>query len=151
MNKYLLAVTLTAFAAVAGCSKPGDSAPQSEASASPPAAAAIAETPAADLAKGANNLLSATPGSASCETGSIAKLDWDVASNPAIAQVELMVGTGDDAKLFSAGGPKGEAETGPWVRSGTTFVLRNKADQAELDRIVISGPACPVSSEAPAQ
>ncbi|GAB3362734.1 hypothetical protein GCM10027431_01190 [Lysobacter rhizosphaerae] len=140
MGKYLYSLSLIALVGITGCSKPANTA---EGDASAPPQPTTPASPVAQPAKGTNLLLTATPGTAGCDVGTVAKFNWDLSSNPAISEVELLVGDGPEAKLFAAGGRTGEAETGPWVYSGTTFVLRNKADQAELDRVVISGPTCP--------
>lgn len=143
--KHLSILSVLALTVAAGCSQNGAPEPSTTA-AQPevPVVAATAEAPvAAASVKGTNNLLSATPGEASCDSGAEVKLTWNASANPAIAETELLVGEGQSSKIFAAGGPTGEADTGPWVYSGTVFVLRNKSDQAELDRVVIAGPTCP--------
>lgn len=151
MNKYLSALLLASLLISTGCK-------QSEAPAidspptTPPASKEPADTsPTSTRATGVNQLLTATPGAAGCATGSVAKFHWDARSNPDIAAVELFVGDDMAAKLFAAGGPVGDAESGPWVYSGTVFVLRDKANGAELDRVVISGPACTPPTQPVAQ
>lgn len=148
--KYLSVLSVLALTVGAGCSQ--NSAPEPSTTAAQPevpVVAAPAEAPvAAASIKGANNLLTATPGAASCDGGTEAKLTWDTSANPAVAATELLVGGGESFKTFAAGGPTGEADTGPWVYSGTVFILRNKSDQAELDRLVIAGPACPPQAAA---
>lgn len=151
MQRKLLAIVISGAALVAGCSKPAE---QNSTSATEPRSAepvAVETAPAApaEPTKGINGLITASPGAAGCDTPIEAKIAWNVASKPGVQEVEVFVGDGADAKLFAAGGASGEAATGPWVIAGTTFVVRNKADGTELDRLVIAGPSCTPPEQAP--
>ncbi|WP_189450799.1 hypothetical protein [Cognatilysobacter xinjiangensis] len=105
------------------------------------AASGPAHAVPAAAAQGANALISAQPGIASCDAGSDIKISWNVTSRPDVANVEIWL-DGADAKLFASGGASGEQQSGPWVKPGTTFILRNQADKSELDRVAITGDEC---------
>lgn len=78
-----------------------------------------------------------------CTQGKIVTLKWDFrATNPEISNVEILTGAPGHETLFAAGGPNGEAPTGPWASPGTAFIIKNKTDGKELSRVVVSGPAC---------
>lgn len=155
MIKYLPASLLAALLTVAGCKQSEPPAIDSQ----PSPSTAVAETgdtgsenaPITESAKGANQLLTATPGTADCNIGAVTKFHWDTTAGPEIAAVELFVGDDANAKLFAAGGPVGDAESGPWVYSGTVFVLRESSNRTELDRVVISGPTCTPTTQPVAQ
>ena len=154
MNKYASALSLIALVTIAGCTQNETPSVASQTEMSPTATEPVATAPedaVTATAMGANQLLTATPGNAGCDVGVVTQFHWDAASKPAVTGIELIAGEGADAKLFAAGGPTGDAETGPWVYSGATFILRNTSDQAELDRIVISGPPCPSPTQPAAQ
>ena len=131
---------------LAACSKPVTDADTAAATSPATPAAPAAQVPAAPAATpiaGANGLLKASNGTASCEAGSDVQFSWDLTSKPDVQAAEVWVGEGPEAKLFTAGGPQGAESTGPWVKPATVFVLRNAATKQELDRVVIQGPACP--------
>lgn len=146
MIKYLPASLFAALLTVTGCKQ--SEPPAIDSQPSPPMAATeVGDTgsetaPITESVKGVNQLLTATPGTADCNTGAVTRLHWNTAAAPAVAAVELLVGDDANAKLFAAGGPVGGAESGPWVYSGTVFVLRDSSNRTELDRVVISGPTC---------
>ncbi len=80
----------------------------------------------------------------SCDTVAEATIKWsfDPLPNPP-KLVDVFVGTGDaDLKLFVTGPTRSEATTGPWIRPGSLFVLRNHDDAAELARVTVQGPKC---------
>lgn len=79
-----------------------------------------------------------------CTQGKVVTLKWDFRSiHPEVTEVEILTGTPATETLFAAGGPTGEAPTGPWAYPGTMFVIKNKADGKELSRVVVAGQACP--------
>ena len=62
----------------------------------------------------------------------------------AVAVVEIYAGNAEGTPgLFASGGAVGQSETGPWVRPGSVFSLRDKATGSELEKLVIGGPVCP--------
>ncbi len=141
--RTLRIATLAAIGAVvtlAGCNRP-------QAPAGAMEAAPQAERTAA---KGANGMLSVSPGQLTC-TGSVAEVAWNATTNPAVKMIEVRIGEGPEAKLFTTQMPVGSAETGPWAISGMLLVLRNAADGSELDRVTVAGPACapPVATATP--
>lgn len=72
-------------------------------------------------------------------------LQWDTSTaEKAVAVVEIYAGNAEGTPgLFASGGAVGQSETGPWVRPGSVFSLRDKATGAELEKLVIGGPVCP--------
>ncbi len=75
------------------------------------------------------------------------QVKWDVRTkHPDVSEIEIWVGSNDsNTKLWMANAPYGEAKTGPWTGPGALFILKNKADGAELDRVTMQGPPCPAS------
>ena len=130
---------LVVLAALAACNQP-----------TAPAGAMEAGNTAEQAAlKGTHGMLSVTPGRLTC-AGAVAEVAWNASSNPAVKMVEVRIGDGADAKLFTTQMPMGSAETGPWVTSGMLLVLRNAADGSELDRVTVQGPPCAARTAAPA-
>ena len=151
-QKYVSAFSLLALAILTGCTQGNAPAPATEATPAVAEPAPAPEPVAAPIpAKGANGLLTATPGSAGCDAGIEVNVAWGIGTTPAVSEVDLLVSKDADTKLFVSGGASGQAATGPWVYSGTTFVLRSRSDQTELDRVQIGGPACmpPAAEEMP--
>lgn len=56
--------------------------------------------------------------------------------------IELWVADGVQWKLFASGGNKGQAQTGPWVKSGTAFQLRSPGNPSPLAEARFPGPQC---------
>lgn len=71
-------------------------------------------------------------------------LKWDAStSGTSVSVVEIYAGDAEGTPgLFAAAGITGERETGPWVRPGSVFSLRDKATGVELEKLVIGGPRC---------
>lgn len=127
---------------VAGCDKPVEEPiPATEQPAAPVVSDATGVVDA-DVLEGTNGLLTASPGTATC-TGTDVTFSWDVAALPEVANIDVWVGDAEGAVLFASGGPTGTQASGPWVTPGTTFVMRDQADQREIDRISIGGDSCP--------
>jgi hypothetical protein len=59
----------------------------------------------------------------------VASVAWTMAGTKT---VEVHV-DGPSGNLFVAAKAPGKQQTGPWVRSGTTFYLQNLGDKAKLD------------------
>lgn len=148
MRSYILCMIGVAVLAlgVTSCNKPVADADVSPAPAPANPASSTGQvspaTPAAAPATGVNGLLQANPGLATCEPGSDVRFTWDVSARPGVTGVEVWVGDGDQAKLFTAGGVQGGESTGPWVKPGTLFILRDQAGGQELDRLMVQGPNC---------
>lgn len=135
---YIKLAVLSAALALAACSKT-EEAPSPTGTAPASAPADPASAPA--NYQGANGLLTAAaPTTPTCQGPIAMDVEWNA---PGVEGAQLFVGEGADAKLFAAGGNTSKGPTGPWVRPGTVFVLRNAADDSELDRLVVPGDACP--------
>lgn len=80
-----------------------------------------------------------------CGPGIVATVSWDAqAAHVTTAATQVWVASNvTDLKLFTEGGSKGQAETGPWTRSGSRFVLKNKDDGKTLAEATVGGPKCP--------
>lgn len=89
-------------------------------------------------------LISITPASmAACDPATAGTVKWDVReARPQITGVAIYVGSGAATKLFAEGGPSGEAETGPWVRPGSEFELKDKGTSESLGHVTVGGPTC---------
>jgi len=62
-----------------------------------------------------------------CKVVKVVKVEWDVPPGTNIKEVSIFVsGPKDPEKLFTNGGLKGSAETGPWAHAGMKLVLREK-------------------------
>ena len=147
-NIVVRSCLLVAFSAsLAACDKPVDESspvPHPAGEAVPGGTANAPTGAVAPPAKSEKGMMTASPGVADCGNGTDVKIAWDVSSKPEVANVDVWVGDASpDAVLFAAGGSNGEQSTGPWVKPGTLFVLRNQADKQEVDRITIAGPTCP--------
>lgn len=81
---------------------------------------------------------------AACDPAEVATVKWSFDHLPSPPQlVDVLVGTGDaDLKLFVTGPTRSDAKTGPWVRPGSVFVLRDHDGGQELSRVTVQGPKC---------
>lgn len=91
--------------------------------------------------------LVATPGTVFvCERRKdlTAVLRWNVSDSGA-SRVVLTVFDPRQGKekRFGRGGPSGTKQTGPWLRPGLVFRVRNQADNVELGKVAIEGQTCP--------
>lgn len=69
---------------------------------------------------------SLTPSAArDCEPDTVyqARLDWRLDNPPRKTRLEIRVNAADGGLLARSNDPVGSAETGPWVRRGTWFLL----------------------------
>lgn len=74
-------------------------------------------------------------------TATTVTLAWDTRKDkPEVATAKIYT---ENGKLFVHMGASGSVATGPWVKPGSVFVLKNGADDAELERLTIGGPVCP--------
>lgn len=141
MNKTLLAVLPLALL-LAACSESQPSSTAGDTNAATPAPAApVVER--IEVPK--TRFIHAEPAELeSCDYGKV-MLKWDTSTAekpPAV--VEIYAGNAEETPgLFAAAGATGEKETGPWVRPGSAFSLRDKSTGTELERLVIGGPRCP--------
>lgn len=122
--------------------------PEQPSPAAPTAAAADASaTPAPALPTEPSGDVPAVvvPGAmAACDPAAVATVKWSFDHLPSPPKlVDVLVGTGDaDLKLFVTGPTRSDAQTGPWVRPGSVFVLRNHDGGQELSRVTVQGPKC---------
>lgn len=85
-----------------------------------------------------------TPSSLTFCTPDSVGLTWDLrGSHPGVQTIDIYVGEGASAKLFTEGGPSGTSMTGQWAHPGTVFTLKDKVDGKQLDKVRIDGPNCP--------
>jgi hypothetical protein len=101
---------------------------------------AKAETPA-------TGGLSATPDTVrTCDAGKklTSRLQWDVTGSKAEnVTVTVENPKTHQEKRFGHGGPVGTKQTGPWLRPGLVFRVRDSANGRELAAVTIKGVPCP--------
>ena len=126
---------------VAGCRR--TDVPSPAAGDAAPAPATVAEAPVGlEPVKG----LVATPDVVrTCDVnkGLTTTLRWDVSDSGAERVVLYALSPKQEKeKAFGRGGPVGSKQTGPWVRPGMIFRLRDLATGAELASVTIEGTTC---------
>ena len=135
MNKRSLLLPSLLVLAVTACGPaPSDqAAPVAEA-----ATGASPSTPQVEVAP--TTMILAEPASlAECKP-SVVTLKWDLRKGTSDAKtVKIYTGAG---KLFVHSGAAGSQETGPWVKPGSVFVMKDAADENEIERLTIGGPVC---------
>ena len=78
-----------------------------------------------------------------CPGHRVGVLSWNVESSGAQKVVVYAVGKDGKENNFGRGGPVGERQTGPWLKPGLTFKLRNAEGGAELGTVTIArGTSC---------
>lgn len=87
---------------------------------------------------------------ATCGTGPrenrVTTLTWNVADSGSERVVLFVVSEDGNERNFGTGGPVGEKVTGPWLRPGITFRLRDRETKEQIDEIVIPAAAdCPAA------
>lgn len=71
-------------------------------------------------------------------------LAWNVSDSGASRVVVYVVNEEGVERNFGTGGPIGEKATGPWLRPGITFRLRDRQTKELIDELVIPRAAdCP--------
>lgn len=85
-----------------------------------------------------------------CGTGPrdnrITTLTWNVTGSGSERVVVYVVAEDGRERNFETGGPVGEQETGPWLRPGITFRLRDRETKELIDEVVIPQAAdCPAA------
>lgn len=147
-NLTKLAVLFLALA-LSAC---GPSEPASDTAADTSTAAADAAPPATTEPAAAPEPAAPTTGlwfepaalSACGPTDNVVKVNWDVSANPDVASVEIVITEPNSPEgMFAATVPKGSKDSGPWMHPGSTMVLRNAADGAELARATMESIPCP--------
>lgn len=78
-----------------------------------------------------------------CPGKRTAVLTWNVEATGAQKVILYVIGKDGSERNFGRGGPVGERQSGPWLKPGTTFKLRNADGGAELGSITFArGKAC---------
>ncbi|QDQ74417.1 hypothetical protein FNZ56_11275 [Pseudoluteimonas lycopersici] len=78
-----------------------------------------------------------------CPGRRVTTLTWNVESSGAQKVVVYVIDKEGKERNFGRGGPVGERQSGPWLKPGMTFKLRNQEGGAELGSITIPrGKSC---------
>ena len=137
----MLLLLLSGAVAFAGCRRTDVPAPDAGTD-NAPAQTVAAPPPALEPVKG----LVADPAVVrTCDVnkGLTTTLRWDVSDSGAERVVLYVLSPKQEKeKPFGRGGAVGSKQTGPWVRPGMVFTVRNLADQAELASVTIEGTPC---------
>lgn len=144
MNRSLIAIPFALLLTSCSNQQPApvttDATPVAASNSTPPAPA-----PAARIEVAETRFIHAEPAELdNCDYG-VVLVKWNTSTAetpPAVVEIYSGSSAGETPGLFAAAGATGEKETGPWVRPGSTFSLRDKATGAELERLVIGGPRC---------
>lgn len=105
-----------------------------------PAVASAPPTAAPQIEVPATTLIHAQPAALSDCNAATVTVRWDVRKDrPGVSTVKIYTGSG---KLFAHSGASGSLDTGPWVKPGSTFILKSGKDDSELERLIIGGPVC---------
>lgn len=76
----------------------------------------------------------------------VTTLTWNVTDSGSERVVVYVVSEDGNERNFGTGGPVGEKETGPWLRPGITFRLRDRETREQIDELVIPAAAdCPAA------
>ena len=132
MKNPILLVPLVLILAACGPAPSDESAPVVDTASKAPSGPQVAVS--------ATTLIQAEPASLPDCNSTVVTLKWNVRkTKPDLKAVKIYTGTG---KLFAHMGPSGSVETGPWVKPGSSFVLKSGEDDSELERLTIGGPVC---------
>lgn len=139
----------SADAAPANVEAPADAAPGTDAAdATPQRRGTSPERIAAIEATGRTGLwadVDATCGAGPREAR-ITTLAWNVTGSGAERVVVYVVNEDGEERNFGTGGPIGEKQTGPWLRPGITFRIRDRETKEQIDEVVIPAAAdCPAA------
>jgi hypothetical protein len=138
MRLLLLLVSL----ALAACNRPGP-APTAAEVAKAPTAPVQSSAPAAAASPESDCAFCAVPARVrECEvvSGARAMLHWKV--DPSVPRIAIFV-VGDDGveTLFAEQPGVGSTQTGPWLKPGLTFLLKDPAGKV-LHTLVMQGESC---------
>jgi hypothetical protein len=78
------------------------------------------------------------PAMRSCDPAKAATLSWDASPTGAGTIKLFVVGEDGTEKLVAHKGARDSAETGPWAKAGTVFVLRDATTTQEVGRASIA-------------
>jgi hypothetical protein len=135
---------LLVLGALAACNRPAAEAPAPAAAAAAPTAAAAAQAEPAAPAVDPNCDFCADPGFVrTCEVaqGVRTTLHWNVAGKVAGNIGIFVVDDAGKDSSFAEQPPQGSIETGPWLKPGLTFKLKDSAGNV-LHSLVIEGKDC---------
>lgn len=151
-KRTFIATILLISLTVAGCqneasspqSSPTQASPDSGTAPEPVSSTQTAANINATTAPKTSSAIYTVPAEVSNCNGAVVTVKWDATkAGVSTEATEVWVGySASDGKLFAAGGTAGEAQTGPWARPGSYFLLKNKVDGKEIGHAVIGGPAC---------
>jgi hypothetical protein len=79
---------------------------------------------------------------AEAKAGLRTTLVWNVKATGANRVILYVVDPNGKERNFGQGGAVGERETGPWLRPGRTFRIRNYDTKDDLGTVVIGGKSC---------
>ena len=145
--KYVRAALLTtALVLTAGCKPDGEPPSASQDSSVKPALTASEPVASDSLAQISNGMLIVDPATVDLckepDGAMAAKVSWN-ASPAGTEGVEVWLqGPGEEKKLWSAGGAVSSAQTGRWLRDGSSVTLVNAENKQELARIQINSRPC---------
>jgi len=141
MNKIGF-ILLPLAIALAACGRgPADQTATDAAAGAEPAATPAEAAPAIPQVEVASTtMIHAEPAALPDCDPAVVTLTWDVrTAKPGLTSVKILTGNG---KLFTHKGSFGTAQTGPWVKPGSVFLLTSGSDDTELERLTIGGPVC---------
>jgi hypothetical protein len=78
-----------------------------------------------------------------CAKDEKAMVHWNAGGFPGVVTVKVAIVTKpDEETVFAVTGVVNQKETGPWIRGGTEFVLRDNANGTELARAKVPSIPC---------
>ena len=142
MARNALVILIACLAFTSGCRRTdAPSATQGANGATTPTPSAVATAPAVPV----RGLLADPAVVRTCDVrkGVRTSLRWDVSESGA-EKVVLYALSPKQAqeRPFGRGGPIGSKQSGPWLRPGMVFRLRDQADGRELASVTITGVPC---------
>jgi hypothetical protein len=77
-----------------------------------------------------------------CDAPKVVLVEWDVPANAGIKEIRIVTVDGSKEMLFTDAGLRGKLATGPWAKAGSVFIMRDRANNGELAKIVIGSTPC---------
>lgn len=144
MNQRILGLLMSSVVLTACNYDPMQPQTQQPAQPQQPRAAAPAADPVPAERRGAWALPQAVR---TCDVaqGVSGSINWNYSDTPGI--VKVLINIPDDRGAgevrFAEGTAIGSKTTGPWLRPGLKFIVRNAADNGELDTVELATAPCP--------
>ncbi len=141
MTRHLTVLAISLFV-LSGCGRTPAPAPEANEHAQPVASARPATEPAVDTT---TCTFCAVPSSVRvCDVheGIKTRLHWHVAKQGVQVVNFYVVDEAGAEQPFSQQGPEGEMDSGPWLRPGLTFRIKDDRNGEQLGEVVISGIDC---------